>query len=123
VDLRLVLSLNFSDLILQLFDLIVADCLRRGRHRQSRTCQACDQPADHPLSGDISLNSHSLPREMNVAGETLTRHYDIVMKRVNDYHKCCRIASPRLCRSSDAENDCIFTQLCQGVRATREECR
>jgi hypothetical protein len=65
VDLRLVLSLNFSDLILQLFDLIVADGLRRGRHRQNGARQAGDQAADHPLSGDVSLSAHRAPREIN----------------------------------------------------------
>jgi hypothetical protein len=65
VDLRLVLSLNFSDLILQLFDLIVADGLRRDRHRQNGARQAGNQTADYPLSGDISLCGHRAPREMN----------------------------------------------------------
>jgi hypothetical protein len=65
VDLRLVLSLNFSDRILQLFDLIVAGCLRPSRHWQNGARQAGDQPADQPLSGDVSLSAHRAPREMN----------------------------------------------------------
>jgi len=58
VDLRLVLSLNFSDLTLQLFDLVVSDGLRGSRDWQNGACQTGDQPADHPLSGGVSLAAH-----------------------------------------------------------------
>jgi hypothetical protein len=57
-DLRLVLLLDLSDLVLELLDLIVADCLRQGRYRQRGACQTGDQPTNDPLSGYISLASH-----------------------------------------------------------------
>src|ERR1700730_3378528 len=93
-DLRLVLLLNFSNLILQLFDLIVADCLRRGRDRQDGARQTGDQSANAPLSNDISLPRHHVPREINVVREMLITGHDIDVKPVNDPHRCGRIVPP-----------------------------
>src|SRR5262249_15111722 len=83
-DLRLVLLLDLSDRILELFDLVIRGRLRRGRYRQSGARQTGDQPADRPLSIDVSLPRHYVPREMRVVMETLTGHYDIVVKVVNE---------------------------------------
>jgi hypothetical protein len=60
-DLRLVLFLNFSDLILQLFDRIVPNGLRCNRDWQNCAGEARDQAADHPLTGDVSLYGHRAP--------------------------------------------------------------